>query len=204
MTFIKKRSNAILITVAVVVIATFVSVHANLSRISSDIERMFYEGVYLEAQGYLQPSVNSQIEKQIDAALGLATIMRNYPELSATVDKLLSARVETLDAKIITYKGIVSINMQAAFYELLHAARNVGLSERDLEAATKYYESFSGAQLFVAREVGPSYNDMVAHYHVGFGFPTDIINKIVLANPPDRFEYSFPDSTYPYPDFVFP
>jgi len=193
-----------LITVAVVIIATFAGVYVNLSRLSRDVEQMFYGGVYLESEGYLQPSINSQLERQTDAALGLAVIMRNYPELTVGVERLLSTRNDLLDAEQISLKGMLSINMQGEFYSLLHGARSTDLSERDLDAATQLYETFSGSQTFVARNAGPAYNDMASRLRHEAGFPANLISMIIPVGHPDNFAYSLPAMTYPDPSFVFP
>ena len=205
MKFFKKRGNSVLIAVAVVILATFLGVYGSLARLSRDIERLFYDGVYLEEEGYTQPSINSQLENQSEAALNLASIMRNYPELDAQTDRLLSTRNDFLDSKFITGKAMHITEMQSAFYSLLRASQSSDLSERDLTAAIRYFETFSGAQTFVARNAGPNYHAKVSGFRLEIGFPANLINAILPVKGPEVFfPYSYPVNTYPSPDFVFP
>ena len=205
MKFLKKRSNAVLIAVAVAILATVLGVYGSLTRLSRDIERLFYDGVYLEEEGYTQPSINSQLEIQANAALNLASIMRDYPELDAQTDRLLSTRDDLLNSKFITGKAMHSNNMQSAFYSLLRASKSAELSERELTAAKRYFETFSDSQTFVARNAGPNYNVKVSGLRHETGFPASLISYVIPVTGPEAFfPNSYPKDTYPDPDFVFP
>ena len=188
MKFLRKRKTAVLITVAAAIAATLLGVAGTANRMTRDIEAMFYNGVYLKDEGYTQPGIDSHLNEASNAALGLATIMGNYPELSDKAEALISARSGLLSAKRISEKRLANLRMWASFNELAEAAGNVppntGMSERDKAAASKYTDTFRGAYIAISSS---AYNDKVSEYLSGRSVLTRFLGAFVSASEPEYF-----------------
>ena len=149
MTFLTNRRIAVLISVVVAIVATLVAVNRSMTHLSRDIERMFYDGVPLEREGYTQPSIDSQLKKHADATLGLATILVNYSELHDDAENVLRLRRELLDAESIGEKSLAFLMMSRAVYSLSQVASEVAMTEQDKEALSQYSSTINGAEAFI-------------------------------------------------------
>jgi len=192
MKLLKKRKNAVLITIVVVIAATLYGVYTTEGRYSRDIEAMFFDGVFLEEQGFTQPSINSHLEKSANAALGLATLMENYPGLAGRADALLSARRELLAAGNITQKERAALKMRDGFIDLLNAAKKMDLTEREIDSATQFYSTFNGAMIAINNS---RYNEIVGDHLDSQCSILRQISKILPANQPHSFIAAPFDST---------
>ena len=161
MKLLGKRSIAILITVVVVIASTLLGVYNTSGRYARQIEKMFYDGVFLSDQGFTQPGINTHLENGANAALGLATLLEKHPELSKSTETLLSARRELMSADGVAQKEQAANKMRDGFIDLLDAARDADLSERDKDAATQFYSVFNGALIAISNS---RYNDVVGDH----------------------------------------
>jgi len=159
MMVLKNRKVAVLITIVVAVLATLFGVNRSLARLSRSIERMFYDGVYLESEKYTQPSLDSQIAKHTDATLGLATILTNYSGLHDDAEFVIALRRELLDAESIGDKSLAFWTMSRYVNSLVQATAEVGLSARDSDAVSQYSSTINGAEAFIR---GAAYNQAVS------------------------------------------
>ena len=184
MVFLRNRKIAVLIAVVVIILATLFGVGRSLSRLSRDIESMFYDGVYLESEGYTQPGIDSQISKHADATLGLATILTNYTELRDDAEFVLTLRRELLDAESIGDKSLAFWRMSSYVYSLTQAASNVNLTDRDLDAVSQYSSTINGAETFIR---GAAYNQAVTLRWNEQSFFARIIGMFVPVREPESF-----------------
>jgi len=146
---------------------------------------MFYDGVYLSDAGYTQPAISSHLENGANAALGLATLLGNYPELAGKSGELLSARRELLAAGSIGDKSLANQKTNDLVIGLLDAAMSVNLTERDINAASQYYSTFIGASNAIANS---NYNVKVSDYLNGRSVLMRILGIFVPAKEPDFFK----------------
>ena len=182
---LKNRKIAVLISVVVIVLATLFGVNKSLACMSRDIEQMFYDGVYLKSEGYTQPSLDSQLEKISAAALNLATLLQDHPELTSAAEDVLWARRTLLDAESIRYKGRALLWMDGIFTTLVTlAGRMTDLSEREVDAVAEYAQTFEGASTFVYGTLAPSYNSKVD----GFYNERSTIAAFVSNKAPEYFD----------------
>ena len=142
----KNRKFAVLITVIVAIIATLFGVYKSTSRLSKDIEAMFYDGVTLSKEGYVQPSIASHLKSHTDAALNMATILVKYPQLKDDADNVMRLRRELLDAESIGNKSETFRKMSASVNSITQAALKADLSERDAAAVNQYASTITGAE----------------------------------------------------------
>ena len=195
MKILKNRKIAILITAAVAVLATLIGVNRSLNRLAQDIERMFYDGVYRAPDGYTEPSIYIHLDNSADAALGLATLLQNYTGLGEKAEDLLSARRELLSAESISAKSIQDSHMIQAFVELIQAAKETDLPDRDIEAVSRYLQTFSGAHISIANSL---YHEKVLQYTSDISPLAEFISMLTPGRLPESFNPN------PVPAIAFP
>jgi hypothetical protein len=189
------RRIAILLTVVVAVVATLFGVHRSLTRASRDIERMFYDGIYLKDDGYLRPGINAQLGNMAESALNVATLLQRYPKLEAKSESLLSARRELLRAHSIDGKSSACTKMGEALYDLLISARDADLAEGDAAAVARYFSDYKGAEIYI--NFAP-YNDKVVEYKNGKNFIASALGAFMNVKDPGYFSLNaIPMSEYP-------
>lgn len=184
MGIVKKRSFAILVAAAVILFGTLFGVHRSLNRETAKIEAQFYNGVYLKEEKYVQTSIQSQLDKRADAALGLLSVANKYVFLDDMTHKLREAREELLGAETIAAKYEANIKLENAWkqvYETLIAHAD------DVPAAVESYVStLRGAQGVIEKS---DYNRLAAEFRTETlsAFPLNILKKLAFAEYPGYF-----------------
>ena len=173
-----------MITVVVAAVATLIGVNRSLTRLSRDIEQTFYDGVYLESEGYTQPGIALQLNNHANATLGLATILINYPELRDDAEEVLRLRRELLDADSISDKSLAYMMMSRAVYSLTQASSEVDLSERDMEAIAQYSSTITGAEIFIRDS---AYNQTLSSRWNEQSFFARVIRFLAPVKEPESF-----------------
>ena len=184
MKLLKTRKFAILLTVVIALIATMLGVLGTASRDTRRIEAMFYNGVYNEAWGTTMRGMSAHIDNCADAALGLATFLKNYPQLADRAEELILAQRGIHDAKSISEKNSAFNLMVRLFYGLNTAANSLDLSSRDLTAVTQYYNEFRNAHMVM---IETRYNDKVIEYLEGRSAIVRIISSFMPVKAPSYF-----------------
>ena len=184
MKFFQNRKLAIFITVVVVIFATLFGVGRSLARLSKDIEQMFYDGVYLESEGYTQPGIALQLDNHATATLGLATILIDYPELQDSAEEVLRLRRELLDAESISDKSLAFLKMSTAVRILAQASIEANLSARDMEAISQYTSTIDGAETFIGNS---AYNQALSLRWNEQSFITRMISFLIPVKMPQPF-----------------
>jgi len=184
MRLLKDRKIAILITVFVIVLATLFGVGRSLNRLARDVEAMFYDGIYLERDGFTQPGINSHLENITQAALDCSSMFANHAELSKESEGLMLARREMLEARSISEKYTAYVITQKAFSEFISKVNTVDLSDRDLVSVALYTDTFTGAMGAIESS---SYNTRVRSYMDDASFITFFLKPFVFVNPPQAF-----------------
>ncbi|MCL2402497.1 MAG: hypothetical protein FWC90_07650 [Oscillospiraceae bacterium] len=155
MTILKKRPAAIFITVVIAIAALIFSVNRSVNRVIAEAERGFYDG-FMNAQGFREPSINAQFDTIINASLNILTVLANYPELDAQVDALRTHRRDLIDAQGIDKKMmLMSTRLQPSAHDLVSSARDVDLSERDMDVVATNWRTFTGATNLLINSLMP-------------------------------------------------
>lgn len=187
MELFKNRKVAAGILALVIILFTILGINRSLWSLSSSIEDLFYDGIYNSDDRYNAPSISSQLDKRINAAMGLITVGNHYEALASQTEALRSARIELLDAKTLPAKYAANEKMENTYPELLHAlASYSGLSSEDKAAVESYASTLSGAQAVIENS---SYNEKVQEYYNETirAFPLNILNPLVFVDGPDYF-----------------
>lgn len=184
MTSLKNRSSAVLVAVVVIILGTLYGVHRSVGSETSKIEAQFYSGVYLKDEKYTQPSIDAQLNKRADAALGLLSVGNKYVFASEIAESLRAARQELLDADSIMGKYNANLELEKAWkqlYETLTAHAD------DLPAAVdSYVTTLGGAQSVIDKS---AYNQSVAEFRNGAlgAFPVNILKNLAFVKYPEYF-----------------
>ena len=178
MKYLKNRKTAVIIAVATAFLTLAVGVNRTLTRMSLEVESLFYDGVYNEAQGFLEQSINSQLERMAATTLNFATLMQSYPHLESEADEALRLRRELLGAETISGKWVAARDLVGAFSFLIEAAERGGhLSERDMDALEDDWRSFSGAYGYINNSLVPLYEGKINEFLEGRSFIAALISS---------------------------
>lgn len=187
MKLLKNRKIAIVITVIVVLLATLFGVGRSLNRLAANTERMFYDGVYLEGQGFTQPAINTHLENIAQAALDCASVFANHSDLYNQSEALRIARREFLDADGISEKFAAYVGLYDAFTAFFSAVETAGLSDRDREIAAQFSSTFSGAVTAISNS---EYNDRARNFMDGVSGFAQLLRPFAFVTPPQVFDWS--------------
>jgi len=185
MKFLKKRETAIIITIAIVLVATLYGVNRSVTRLASDIEDMFYDGVFFQDAGFTQPGLNSHLENSTTAALNVATMLLNYPELADKAESVLVVRRALIDEHTIAGRGRLNQVFVNAFADLVNSAKDVNLAERDAEAVSRNLRLFMGAQ---ANITDSRYHEKVAAFDSEISFIAQVFKIFLPVRSPEAFQ----------------
>ena len=180
MEFLKKRSTAAVIAVALAVLFAFIGTSRSLNSLAKKVESKFTVGV--DAGGYMQPSIQRQLENRSTAAMGLVTIGNHYPELKSETEALSHALHELQDADGIEANYLTNEKLEKAYLALSESLENYVNSE-DADAYASYVYTLSGAQSVIGQSL---YNREVSEYYrTAKSFPTSVFG--MFARGPEFF-----------------
>lgn len=179
-----KRSTAALIAFIVIVFGTLFGVHRSVGSETAKIEKQFFSGVYLKDEEYLQPSIQSQLDKRATAALGLISLGFELEAAAGPAGELRDARNELLSAKTISDKYIANEKLQKA-YKALVAAMPEGGPAGKTEALRSYTATMDGAQGVIEKS---AYNGLVSEFRRRLNsFPVNILKILAFVKYPEYF-----------------
>ena len=190
MEFFKKRSGAILVFFAVVILSSIFAANRSLGGRVREINDMFSEGVY-GLDGYRLPSIKRQLEERGKASNLLVGVGLNYPEASTETEALREARTQLINGlENSVGAGILydfNQELDAAFYALHGKLETLALSERDRVTAEDALNTWKNTALLIQRS---RYNETVREFNreVLSVFPTNLVMKFAFVDPPELFE----------------
>ncbi len=173
-----------MIAVFIIIFGTLIGVHRSVNGETSKIEAQFYNGVYLKADKYAQPSIQSQLDQRADAALGLIAEAKSYVFASDVTDQLRASREVLLNAETLAEKYEANMGLENAWkqvYETLAAHAD------DLTPAVqKYVSTLSGAQSVIEKS---DYNRLATEFRhkTLSAFPVNILKGLAFVDYPEYF-----------------
>ena len=185
MKMLKERRIAFIIAVIVVLASMLFGVHRSISKEVRKVEAQFYDGVYIKAEKYVQPSIDSQLSKRIDSALGLVTLAQKYEALQNEAQELRDARSGLMNASGIEDKYLANVQMQNAYDILCEGFSAVSFADNDAAAYSNYTSSFDGAGRVI---MNSNYNMAVSEFERMSGkFPVSLLRGVTFARMPEYF-----------------
>ena len=186
---LKKRSTAAAVAVIVILFGTLFGVHRSIAAQTRHIEAMFFDGVYIEEDDYWQPSIDSQLQKRLDASLGLVTIGNQFDDLSDLTNDLRQRRLELLDAGNLTFGAKYTLNglLGVSYNNVYEALISRELTDSEQSAVDSYTTMMTGAQ-GVVEAAAAAYNDKVTAFRQDLNtFPVAVLKNLAFAKPPEYF-----------------
>lgn len=191
MEFFKKRSGAILVFFAVVILASFFAANRSLSSKVQEINDLFSDGVYDPYLGYRRPSIRRQLEVRSNASNNLLSVGLKFPEAKAETEALSEARTRLING-ISNSAGagkLYDINQEldSAYKALYERLRTLPLNNDQRKTVDDSLKDWEGS----AKKIQESgYNEAVRAFNreVLSVFPTNFLMKIVFVDPPELFE----------------
>jgi len=184
MKLLKNRKFAVVITVIVVVLSTLLGVGRSLNRLAANTESMFYEGVYLEDRGFLQPPLNAHLENLTHLTLDIATTFANHPDLSNHADSIRYTRRSLSDATGIDEKFTAFAVLCSALHSFFYAAGDIELDDTDSDTIALFSSAFTGMLIAIAENAYNSRADTFMDEVPGFSL---LLSSVVSVTPPQTF-----------------
>ena len=188
MEFFKKRKNAIVIFVAVVVVFSLIGCHLSLSRACRQVEAAFFDKSLLHQDGYYT-CPGDQLENCIKLTNRLLSVIGTDGEWAEAYDALNSGRYALEDAlrdrdiRRIANNNQVLVDAVAAVESLVAAGASLPDSYDDYDAILA---DFHSAQNVLDSN---AYNAHVMAFwkEVLTPFPTNILRHLAFVTPPETF-----------------
>ena len=188
MEFFKKRTGALLVAVAIISLSTLYGAHRSLGAACQEITDSFYSGVYDQSWGTTRTSINSQLIKRQEAALGIISIASSFPELESYTDNLRSSRDNLIAAKAVSDLYDANFALEDDYKNMISALSDVELSDSQRESVSAYSSTFKGAQNVIDSS---GYNEAVRDFSrsVLNVFPTNLLRSVTFVNEPELFDF---------------
>lgn len=189
MEFLKKRQNAIVIFIVVVVLFTLIGCHRSLTKACDKIEDAFFDKTQLSAEGYYT-CPGDQLENCVKYANRLLSVISGadwsddvYTALSEARQGLADA-LDDGDISDIYDANQALIAAVAAVEELVDGGAVLPESSDDYDTILS---DFYSAQSVAANG---AYNDYVDEFTSTTlrAFPTNILRRLALVSAPEKFE----------------
>jgi len=189
MKLLKNRGFATVITICLILFSTLYSVHRTLGARCQAVTDGFYNGVLVD--GYVHPSISSQLNAAANAAGGLVSVAANLDVLTAQTDALRQSRNVYLDT--VKADGSFSdlyranLSMQESFAALAQGLGTLELSDKDRSAVEDYVSTFNGAQSTIENA---GYNESVREFNRTTlnVFPASVLGPLVGVKTPALFQ----------------
>jgi len=178
------RKFAILFAVVVAVLATLVGVYGTSARYTREIEAMFYDGVFMEDAGFVQPGINLHLENITQTALDCSSMFAGHAELADVSEALMMARRGMLEAGSISEKYAAYVNIHRAFTDFIDRAHAVELTERDADSVAMYSSTFTGAAGAIQSS---EYNTKAGNFMSGASPIAFLLKPFVFVTSPQTF-----------------
>ena len=185
MSFFKRRTVALLLTLIVVVASTLLSTNIKLGRKAQDVTDGFFNGVVYN--GFQQKGIAAHLKNILAYADGMVTIARNYSLDTADAENAS----DSLKRALSYADGNISY-IHYAYEELLSAVtiledqlNRAELSERDAEGLRQYSDSLTGARSAIDNA---GYNESVREFLREYSqFPTKLLADLAGVKMPQYF-----------------
>ena len=185
MAFFKKPIGAFLVSLALVLVATLVTVNVKLGNRCQDVTDGFYTGVLYN--GTEENSISDQLDTLLILADELEIVAENY---DVDIEPLSDAR-DDMQYGIIYSRNDISY-LYYTYDELITSIRQLfsqlssaDMSQKDAQAAQEIMDDVSSAQEIIRQS---DYNESVREYLLKYErFPTYIMGEFADVDVPQYF-----------------
>ena len=186
MGFFKNKTVAIILAVILVIASTLLATHVKLGNKVNDITEGFYNGINYD--GYLHPSVFTQLKNISSSCLGISTIAMEYGIDTTSLNDARSHLETNLDGKEGNIKELYAnySDLTAVATQVINELKTKTLNERDQTGFSQYLTNYDGA---IATIESSGYNESVSTFINGsyHSFPANILAKLSGVKAPAYF-----------------
>lgn len=191
MSFLKKRSGAVLAAVIIIILSSFFAANRSLSEKVREINDLFMTGVYDTNVGYRQKSIKSQLDVRSAASLNLISVGSNFKEAEKETERLREAR-SVLQNGLFKAFGPDKLYNQNKDLQTAFDALYTKLSAISLDANARSLAEESKSRMVNAAGMieKSGYNEAVREFNrkVMAAFPTNYISQFAMVRGPELFE----------------
>lgn len=188
MDLFKKRSTAIVVFVAVVIVFSLIGCRLSLNRACRQAEDAFFDSSLLQAEGYYT-CPGDQLEHCVDYATRLLTVIGSDGEWSDAYEALVQARlalIDAMDARNISDAGAANQALAEAVADvqaLVDSGASLPASYDDVDSILS---DFAGAQAVLDDN---AYNSYILAFRedVLGAFPANILRHLLGVKAPETF-----------------
>lgn len=186
MGFLKNKTVAVIIAVILVIASTLLATHIKLGKQVSEVTEGFYNGVNYD--GYLHPSVFTQLKNISSYCLGISTIAMEYGIDTTKLNEARSHLETNLDGKEGNIKELYAnySDLRTVATQVINELKTKSLNDRDQAGFSEYQTNYDGA---VATIESSGYNETVTSFINGpyHTFPANILAKLSGVKAPAYF-----------------
>ncbi len=191
MKFFRRKGVALVLSAALVLASTLLSVDVKFGRMAQDVTDVFYNMSPTEADNGVYRSTASHLTNLCSYADGLVTIADNYGLDTEDVDwDSESLRLsQSYSKNELSYVYYCYSDLCSSLDKLIDQMHRAELSERDASGLEQYENSIAGAKAAI-ETAGNSYNQYVQTFLRQYDhFPTDFLAELAGVDMPEYFAY---------------
>lgn len=180
---LQDRRMACAISILIVIASILTGAERSLSKIREPIREMFYNGIFLNGE-----SIENDLISRIGYSANLITIAQKYVDGDVTLELLINARNELIDASHLYEKYTANQKLSEASSLLYDLILDEDMSERDLKYAEAIYANLKDRNITISYEASV-YNEQAKEFnrHLS-GFPGFITKSLGMVIPLEIFE----------------
>lgn len=182
MEFLKKRSNAWLITLVAIMLASIIGAGSSLNKLRAGAEEVFYLGEDRDGAG-----IQHDLEMIMSDSANLTVVAGRYMDKNHSLINSIHENREALGAaKTPRKKYEKAQELLHSVTELYTYMGDLSLSEKDKNFRSSLYANINSHNIIISRS---AYNQRVREFNDTLNkFPANILSSVVLLSPLELYE----------------
>jgi len=182
MDFFKKRTNAWLITIIVVILATTIGAGSSLNKLKKQAESIFYIGEDMDGTG-----IQHDLEMIMSDCSNLTVVAGRYMDKEHNLINAVRKNKEALGAaKTPGKKYREAQNLLQSAVELYIYMGDLSLSEKDRNFRNNLYVNINSHNIIISRS---TYNQHAREFNnILNRFPANILSTVAFVSPLELYE----------------
>ncbi|HOJ10190.1 MAG TPA: LemA family protein [Clostridiales bacterium] len=182
MEFLKKRTNAWLITLIIIILATVISSGSSLNKLRLEAENVFYIGEDMDGIG-----IQHDLEMIMSDCSNLTVVAGRYMDKEHELIKAVLKARDTLGAaKTPGKKYREAQNLLQSAVELYTYIGDLPLSQKDQDFRRSLYTNMKSHNIIISRS---TYNQHAREFNnILSRFPANILSAVSFISPLELYE----------------
>lgn len=180
---LRDRRMAYAITAVIIIASMLTGAERSLNKLREPIRNSFYKGVFIEGE-----SIENDLIRQIEYSANLITLAQRYIDGDPTLDFLIGARNELIEATSLYEKYTANQKLSEASRLLHDLMLEKDLSERELRYVEALYTDLKERNITISYEASV-YNERAREFNRYLsGFPGIMSKSLGMVFPLEIFE----------------